>query len=77
VFDEPFDPETTRLLNKVRTSYPQAPNDLAAILKFVQRSSKHSEDEDKLHNSELEDLMHRVAELEKKIILQPKINTRN
>lgn len=72
VFDEPFDPETTRLLNKVRNHYPQAPNDLAAILKFVQRSSMHGEEEDNTQDNELSDLTKRVADLEKKIIQQTK-----
>jgi hypothetical protein len=48
---------------------------LAAILKFVQRSSMHGEEEDTTQDKELSDLSKRVADLEKKIILQPRGKT--
>ena len=59
-----FDPATTKLLIKLKTKYPNAPNELAALLKHVTTVSKRSDVEDTEHDEKLLDLEKRIDELE-------------
>lgn len=47
------DPESEQLLRYAQQHYPSAPSKQQAFIKFVQRSLKHSEDEDKEQDHEI------------------------
>lgn len=59
-----LDPQTTELINIARAKYPSAKSDIAAVLKLLQRTKLHSDQEDRQHDSEIADLQQRVDRLE-------------
>jgi len=59
-----FDQQTTRALIKLKTKYPNAPNELAALLKHLTTVSNRSDSEDTEHDEKLLDLEKRIDELE-------------
>ena len=59
-----LDPQTTELINIARAKYPSAKSDIAAVLKLLQRTKLHSDQEDRQHDSAIADLQQRVDRLE-------------
>lgn len=59
-----FDQQTTKALIQLKTKYPNAPNELAALLKHLTTVSKRSDSEDSEHDEKLLDLEKRIDELE-------------
>ena len=62
------DPESEALLRFAQEHYPTAPSKQQAFVKFVQRSLKHSKDEDEVHDVALAQLKKDVRELKQAII---------
>ena len=62
--DKELDPQTTELINIARAKYPSAKSDIAAVLKLLQRTKLHSDQEDRQHDSAIADLQQRVDRLE-------------
>lgn len=67
-----YDQQTKRALIQLKAKYPNAPNELAALLKYVARGLGHSENEDTEHDERLDELEKRVKELEKLVDLMSK-----
>lgn len=57
------DPESEELLRYAQQHYPSAPTKQQAFIKFVQRALKHSEEEDKEQDNEIEQLNKDVAQI--------------
>lgn len=64
-----FDNRTMRALTKVRAQYPNAPDDMAALLRHVVNVDNDSDDADESHTDRIKKLEEKVAELEKKLTL--------
>jgi len=64
-----FDPRTMRALTRIRAQYPNAPDDLAALLRHVTNVDKDSDDADDGHSKRIKELEEKVESLEKKLTL--------
>ena len=64
-----FDSATMRALTKIKAQYPNAPDDLAALLRHVTNVDKDSDTADEKHIKRIRDLEERVTTLEKKLTL--------
>jgi hypothetical protein len=64
-----FDSRTMRALTKIKAKYPNAPDDLAALLRHVTNVDKDSDDADDKHITRIQELENRVDSLEKKLTL--------
>ena len=64
-----FDSKTMRALAGIRAQYPNAPDDLAALLRHVTNVDKDSDNNDDEHIDRIKKLEDKVAELEKKLTL--------
>jgi hypothetical protein len=62
-----FDSKTMRTLAAIRGQYPNAPDDLSAILRHLTHVDNDSDTADEDHITRLVDLEQRVSELEKQI----------
>jgi len=60
-----FDSRTMRTLAKVRAQYPNAPDDLSALLRHVTNVDRDSDTADEDHVSRIQELEDRVDALEK------------
>lgn len=64
-----FDSQTMRALTKIKAQYPNAPDDLAALLRHVTNVDKDSDNADDEHINKIKELEDRVETLEKKLTL--------
>lgn len=64
-----FDSRTMRALTRIKAQYPNAPDDLAALLRHVTNVDKDSDSADDEHISRIKKLEDKVEELEKKLTL--------
>ena len=64
LFERRLDPELQRLYKRAAAHYPMYDEE-TALLKFLQRSSKHSEEKDAQLEKEIAKLDKRVTKLEK------------
>ena len=64
-----FDSRTMRALTRIKAQYPNAPDDLAALLRHVTNVDKDSDSADDEHISRIKQLEDKVQELEKKLTL--------
>lgn len=64
---EGFDAQTIAMLKQIKAKYPHAPDQLSAILKYVQRIVQHSEEEDNLHDHEFEIVFTRLEDIIKEL----------
>ena len=61
----PFNPQAERTLRRAMSQYPQAKDRFTALLSWLQSALKHSEENDRKHQEELQDLRGRLDKLEK------------
>lgn len=64
-----FDSQTMRALTSIKAQYPNAPDDLAALLRHVTNVDKDSDTADDKHIKRIRELEDRVETLEKKLTL--------
>lgn len=64
-----FDSSTMRALTRIKAQYPNAPDDLAALLRHVTNVDKDSDNADDEHISRIKQLEDKVETLEKKLTL--------
>lgn len=64
-----FDSRTMRALTRIKAQYPNAPDDLAALLRHVTNVDNDSDTADDEHISRIKKLEDKVEELEKKLTL--------
>ena len=64
-----FDSRTMRALTRIKAQYPNAPDDLAALLRHVTNVDKDSDSADDEHISRIKKLEDKVETLEKKLTL--------
>lgn len=64
-----FDSRTMRALTRIKAQYPNAPDDLAALLRHVTNVDKDSDTADDEHISRIKKLEDKVETLEKKLTL--------
>lgn len=62
-----LDPELQHTMSFAKKHYPSSPTKQQAFLKFVQRSLKHSEEDDRAQDVEIQKIKNDVAELKKLI----------
>jgi len=62
-----FDSTTMKALAAIRGQYPNAPDDLSALLRHLTHVDNDSDTADEDHSARIEDLEKRVAELESMI----------
>lgn len=60
-----FDSSTKQALADLRAKYPNAPDEMSALLKYITRISGHSEEEDQEHEDRLSNIEQRLTDLEK------------
>lgn len=65
--DEYIDPETRHTLDFAKQHYPNSPSKQQAFMKYVQRSLKHSEQDDNKQNSEIAQLAQELAALKNQV----------
>jgi len=64
-----FDSRTMRALTRIKAQYPNAPDDLAALLRHVTNVDSDSDKADDEHILRIRKLEDKVEELEKKLTL--------
>lgn len=64
-----FDSRTMRALASIKAQYPNAPDDLAALLRHVTNVDKDSDTADDEHIDKIKELEDRIETLEKKLTL--------
>lgn len=62
-----FDPSTKQALADLKSKYPNAPDELSALLKYITRISSHSKEEDQEHEMRLSDIEQRLENLEQRL----------
>lgn len=62
-----YDSQTKKALIDMKAKYPNAPDELAALLKYITRISGHSNDEDHIHDMKLDDITKRLYNIEQRI----------
>jgi len=61
------DPELARVLAQASVKYPYYKTGQEGFMKYVQRSLKHSEEQDQEHDQEIQELRDEVEELKRAI----------
>ena len=60
-----FDPQTAKFLQTLRAQYPNAPNELSALVRSMTNLRKRSDSNDKEQGSDIDDLEKEIKNLEK------------